>query len=79
MKEFKAQSIDTLDVIDRVLKLFFGHHELILGFNIFLPPGFKIEFDPIRHLPCFVADPTVDYSGGLRFRGNPAASSSSAS
>jgi hypothetical protein len=134
MKEFKAQSIDTLDVIDRVLKLFFGHHELILGFNIFLvrptrpargtarrparrpatrqppphratshrwrgaramltppavwcalvpsrsqPPGFKIEFDPIRHLPHFVADPKVDYLGGLRFRGNPASSSSSAS
>jgi len=79
MKEFKAQSIDTLDVIDRVLKLFFGHHELILGFNIFLPPGFKIDFDPIRHLPHFVADPKVDYLGGLRFRGNPASSSSSAS
>lgn len=36
MKEFKAQSIDTPGVIDRVLSLFHGHRELILGFNTFL-------------------------------------------
>jgi len=36
MKEFKAQSIDTPGVIDRVLNLFSGHSELILGFNTFL-------------------------------------------
>ena len=36
MKKFKAQSIDTPGVIDRVLNLFFGHRELILGFNTFL-------------------------------------------
>ena len=36
MKEFKAQSIDTPGVIDRVLHLFNGHRELILGFNTFL-------------------------------------------
>ena len=36
MKEFKAQSIDTPGVIDRVLQLFHGHRELILGFNNFL-------------------------------------------
>lgn len=36
MKEFKAQSIDTPGVIDRVLQLFHGHRELILGFNTFL-------------------------------------------
>ena len=36
MKEFKAQSIDTPGVIDRVLNLFHGHRELILGFNTFL-------------------------------------------
>ena len=32
-------------MIDRVLHLFNGHRELILGFNIFLPPGYKIEYD----------------------------------
>ncbi|KAI0560457.1 Transcriptional regulatory protein Sin3-like protein [Gracilaria domingensis] len=42
MKEFKAQSIDTKQVIHRVAELFRGHKELILGFNTFLPPGYNI-------------------------------------
>eukprot|EP00178_Gracilaria_changii_P019033 TRINITY_DN55456_c0_g1_i1.p1 TRINITY_DN55456_c0_g1~~TRINITY_DN55456_c0_g1_i1.p1 ORF type:complete len:1939 (-),score=331.33 TRINITY_DN55456_c0_g1_i1:3234-9050(-) len=43
MKEFKAQTIDTGEVIRRVSTLFQGHSKLILGFNTFLPPGYKIE------------------------------------
>ena len=43
MKEFKTQSIDTPGVIARVSCLFKGHPELIVGFNTFLPPGYKIE------------------------------------
>lgn len=43
MKEFKSQSIDTPGVIQRVSTLFCGHPELIVGFNTFLPPGYKIE------------------------------------
>ncbi|XP_067943768.1 paired amphipathic helix protein Sin3a-like isoform X2 [Watersipora subatra] len=43
MKEFKSQSIDTPGVISRVSNLFKGHPELIVGFNTFLPPGYKIE------------------------------------
>ncbi|KFB39741.1 hypothetical protein ZHAS_00007434 [Anopheles sinensis] len=43
MKEFKSQSIDTPGVIQRVSSLFKGHPELIVGFNTFLPPGYKIE------------------------------------
>jgi paired amphipathic helix protein Sin3a len=43
MKEFKSQSIDTPGVISRVSHLFKGHPELIVGFNTFLPPGYKIE------------------------------------
>ncbi|XP_034392021.1 paired amphipathic helix protein Sin3a-like [Cyclopterus lumpus] len=43
MKEFKSQSIDTLGVISRVSQLFRGHPDLIMGFNTFLPPGYKIE------------------------------------
>jgi hypothetical protein len=43
MKEFKAQTIDTSAVIKRVSQLFSGHRSLILGFNTFLPPGYKIE------------------------------------
>jgi paired amphipathic helix protein Sin3a len=44
MKEFKAMDIDTRGVIDRVLQLFYGRRELILGFNTFLPPGYCIQF-----------------------------------
>lgn len=43
MKEFKSQSIDTPGVIERVSSLFKGFPELIVGFNTFLPPGYKIE------------------------------------
>mmetsp|Transcript_15747 Transcript_15747/g.27617 ORF Transcript_15747/g.27617 Transcript_15747/m.27617 type:complete len:2133 (+) Transcript_15747:330-6728(+) len=43
MKEFKAQTIGTIEVIKRVSLLFRGHRNLILGFNTFLPPGYKIE------------------------------------
>jgi paired amphipathic helix protein Sin3a len=42
-QEFKSQSIDTPGVISRVSTLFRGHPELIVGFNTFLPPGYKIE------------------------------------
>ena len=47
MKEFKAQSIDTPGVIDRVLQLFHGHRELILGFNTFL-----VRAPPLPFLPA---------------------------
>jgi paired amphipathic helix protein Sin3a len=30
-------------VISRVSQLFKGHPDLIMGFNTFLPPGYKIE------------------------------------
>lgn len=43
MKEFKSQSIDTPGVIQRVSNLFKGYPDLIVGFNTFLPPGYKIE------------------------------------
>lgn len=36
-------SIDTPGVIGRVSQLFKGHPDLIMGFNTFLPPGYKIE------------------------------------
>lgn len=43
MKNFKAQEIDTPGVIARVSHLFRGYNNLILGFNTFLPEGYKIE------------------------------------
>ena len=45
MQEYKAKSIDIPGVIERVLHLFNGNRELILDFNSFLPPGYKIEYD----------------------------------
>lgn len=39
MKNFKAQSINTPGVIERVKNLFRGYNKLILGFNTFLPEG----------------------------------------
>ena len=42
LKHFKAQTIDTIGVIHSVRRLFHGHIDLILGFNIFLP-GYKLE------------------------------------
>ena len=56
MKEFKSQSIDTPGVIQRVSTLFKGHPELIVGFNTFLPPGYKIEMqanDQVMVIPLF--------------------------
>ncbi|TMW65986.1 hypothetical protein Poli38472_003751 [Pythium oligandrum] len=45
MKDFKAQTIDTPGVIMRVSSLFRGYPNLILGFNTFLPPGYRIRPD----------------------------------
>lgn len=42
MKTFKSQEIDTPGVILRVTQLFQGNKSLVLGFNTFLPDGFKI-------------------------------------
>uniref|UniRef100_A0A6Q2Y346 Paired amphipathic helix protein Sin3a n=1 Tax=Esox lucius TaxID=8010 RepID=A0A6Q2Y346_ESOLU len=59
MKEFKSQSIDTPGVISRVSQLFKGHPDLIMGFNTFLPPGYKIEPNP--SIPTYASprSPTV--------------------
>jgi paired amphipathic helix protein Sin3a len=43
MKTFKTQQIDTPGVIRRVSNLFQGNKALVLGFNTFLPEGYKIE------------------------------------
>eukprot|EP01098_Paradermamoeba_levis_P010318 TRINITY_DN4336_c0_g2_i2.p1 TRINITY_DN4336_c0_g2~~TRINITY_DN4336_c0_g2_i2.p1 ORF type:complete len:185 (-),score=44.81 TRINITY_DN4336_c0_g2_i2:643-1125(-) len=51
MKEFKSESVDVPGVIARVLELFEGHKHLIMGFNTFLPPGYKIESDSIPDDP----------------------------
>eukprot|EP00578_Thalassiosira_sp_NH16_P020918 CAMPEP_0181086602 /NCGR_PEP_ID=MMETSP1071-20121207/5835_1 /TAXON_ID=35127 /ORGANISM="Thalassiosira sp., Strain NH16" /LENGTH=583 /DNA_ID=CAMNT_0023168451 /DNA_START=248 /DNA_END=1996 /DNA_ORIENTATION=- len=52
MKNFKAQEVDTIGVINRVRRLFHGYNNLILGFNTFLPEGYKIEMRDLE--PVFV-------------------------
>ena len=42
MKDFKAQRVDTSGVIERVTELFKGYDDLLLGFNTFLPKGYRI-------------------------------------
>ncbi|CAF3412974.1 unnamed protein product [Rotaria socialis] len=59
MKEFKSQSIDTQEVINRVSTLFHGHPDLIVGFNTFLPPGYKIEVSNDHHGYIQVTHPTL--------------------
>ena len=49
---FLVGSIDTPGVIQRVSNLFKGHPELIVGFNTFLPPGYKIEVQANDQVPC---------------------------
>ena len=39
----KINSIDALGVIQRVSMLFYGHSDLIGGFNMFLPPCYYVE------------------------------------
>uniref|UniRef100_A0A672K5F9 Paired amphipathic helix protein Sin3b n=1 Tax=Sinocyclocheilus grahami TaxID=75366 RepID=A0A672K5F9_SINGR len=62
MKEFKSQSIDTPGVINRVSQLFHGHPDLVLGFNAFLPPGYRIEIP--KNGMAFLQSPLVASSSG---------------
>ena len=63
MKEFKTQSIDTPGVIARVSCLFKGHPELIVGFNTFLPTGYKVE---VHHTEPGVNISGVHRAGGMQ-------------
>ena len=45
-------AIDTPGVIRRVSSLFRGYNKLILGFNTFLPDGYKIELSDIEVNNC---------------------------
>lgn len=42
MKDFKASNIDVESLQEKVHELFQGHSDLIVGFNAFLPEGYKI-------------------------------------
>eukprot|EP00727_Mastigamoeba_balamuthi_P014452 m51a1_g9631 putative paired amphipathic helix protein sin3b (1103) ;mRNA; f:1136195-1143385 len=46
-----GQTIDTPGVIERVKELFQGHPQLVLGFNTFLPLGYRIEPEAVMIKP----------------------------
>jgi hypothetical protein len=45
MRDFKGQTITTEDVINRVKLLFKGYPDLVQGFNMFLPPAYRIKVE----------------------------------
>ncbi|KAJ3114140.1 Transcriptional regulatory protein sin3 [Phlyctochytrium bullatum] len=76
MKDFKAQTIDTPGVIDRVSNLFRGYPNLINGFNTFLPPGYRLEApanpkDPVRVTTPQNAGGTILGEGHNAYGGPP--------
>ena len=57
-------SIDTPGVIQRVSNLFRGHPELIVGFNTFLPPGYRIEVQPNEQVQVSIPGTNLGAGGG---------------
>ncbi|CAN8239173.1 unnamed protein product [Cochlearia groenlandica] len=45
MRDFKAQRLDTCGVVLKVKELFKGQDDLLLGFNTFLPYGYKVTLE----------------------------------
>ncbi|KAI9187890.1 hypothetical protein H9P43_002281 [Blastocladiella emersonii ATCC 22665] len=87
MKEFKALTIGTPEVIARVSAVFRGYPRLILGFNTFLPNGFRIEMTGNPNSPVRVItpegistpqDPVVAAASSASAASKPAASASAA-
>lgn len=56
MKDFKAGVLDTPGVIMKVSQLFRGYNHLILGFNTFLPDGFKISIKDLMQGGKYAGD-----------------------
>ena len=69
MKDFKSQAINTEGVIERVKTLFKGNRHLILGFNQFLPPGYKIELPlPGKEAPPpREKKPTIEFNHAVQY------------
>jgi histone deacetylase complex regulatory component SIN3 len=55
MREFKDQTITTEDVINRVKLLFKGYPYLVQGFNMFLPPAYRIKVEAALESPTNTA------------------------
>lgn len=60
--------IDTPGVIGRVTEIFKGNHALILGFNTFLPPGFKIESSQLQDTEKKEEKPSqIDFDQAIKY------------
>ncbi|EUB64910.1 Paired amphipathic helix protein Sin3a [Echinococcus granulosus] len=59
MRQFKAQTIGTDVVIRRVRELFDGHQDLIIGFNTFIPQGYRLESPAATSKPLNISLSTV--------------------
>ncbi|KAF9444035.1 PAH2 domain-containing protein [Macrolepiota fuliginosa MF-IS2] len=59
MGRFKEQSLERMEVIERVAELFAGHHQLLSGFNQFLPKGYRLEpsNDPTQSYDVVIVTP----------------------
>ncbi|KAF9483550.1 PAH2 domain-containing protein [Pholiota conissans] len=60
MTDFKREKTDTPGVVGRVSRLFAGNHNLIQGFNTFLPLGYRIDIsaDPSDPNTVTITTPT---------------------
>lgn len=60
--EFKTKRIDYPGVIARISNLFNGHPELIMGFNMWLPPNHQIEIWKMKNLSVMFPSEVVTTS-----------------
>lgn len=64
MTNYQAQTIEVPELISCISKLFHGHDDLILGFNVFLPAGSKIKPKVVTMTPASLATtPPVQMQG----------------
>lgn len=72
LSHYSYNRISTPGVIDRVSTIFRGHPALIMGFNTFLPPGYRIESTNNPDNPICVITPQDQptyYSQNASFTG----------
>ncbi|KAJ0244111.1 Paired amphipathic helix protein Sin3-like 5 [Hirschfeldia incana] len=65
MKDFKSQRVDTSCVIASVKELFKGYDDLLLGFNTFLPKGYRITLPEKQPLDF---DEAIDFVNKIKVR-----------
>lgn len=63
MVSYVVCRIDTDGVIERIKELFKGYKDLLLGFNTFLPKGYKITLLPEEEKPKI----RVDFKDAIGF------------